>query len=170
VHRQGSSECYDQSQTRKTAAGISIGRSKKKIAQMPEFEMLPENDVREGFFEHEDFIRLLETLADQNLKDFVHFAYLIRWRKGSIESLQWTDFDITNMLLRLRPEATKDNKPNWILLDGILEEIIVRRWERRVVKRKGGSSFISSYVFHRGDGKNSGTSKRRGRLPVRPRV
>lgn len=64
---------------------------------------------------------------------------------------------MNNMLVRLRPEATKENKSNWVPLpEGVLEDLIARRWEKPIVCRKDGTTVISEYVFHRGDGKKFG--------------
>jgi integrase len=141
----------------KLRQAFRLGIRRKKIARMPVFELLREDNIREGFFEHDEFLSLRDACADEDLKDFWTFAYYIGWRKGSIEALKWTDFDLNNMLVRLRPEATKENKSNWVPLpEGVLEDLIARRWEKRIVSRKDGTTVISEYVFHRGDGKKFG--------------
>src|SRR5215831_8321655 len=59
--------------------------------------------------------------------------------------------------VHLRPEATKENKSNWVPLpEGVLEDLIARRWEKHTVWGKDGTTVISEYVFHRGAGKKFG--------------
>jgi hypothetical protein len=44
--------------------------------------MLWENNVRKGFFEHGDFIKLREALPE-HLRGFITFAYKTGWRLGT---------------------------------------------------------------------------------------
>lgn len=124
---------------------------------MPVFELLPEDNIRQGFFEHAEFLALLDGTDDEDLKDFWTFGYYLGWRKGSIEALEWTDFDVNNLLLNVRAETTKERKANWIRLpEGPLEDLFVRRWTKRQFKRADGTTALSKYIFHRGDGKRFG--------------
>ena len=65
-----------------------------------------------------------------------------------------------NLLMRLRAKSTKENQANWIPLEGELEDIILRRWQQRIVKCADDTTLISRYVFHRGDGKKFGDSEK----------
>jgi len=51
---------------------------------------LPENNVRQGFFEHADWHRLSEHLPWW-LVGFCDFAYYTGWRKSEIAGLKWSD-------------------------------------------------------------------------------
>ena len=52
-----------------------------KVDRAPKITMLKEHNVRKGFFEHEDFLALLDALPDY-LKGFVTFAYVNRLAPG----------------------------------------------------------------------------------------
>jgi len=57
-----------------------------KVNRVPCIPMLNENNVRKGFFEHPQFVALLDALPDY-LKPFVTFGYKIGWRDQEIASL-----------------------------------------------------------------------------------
>jgi integrase len=58
------------------------------VQRVSHFRHLPERNARQGFFEQDEFDRVVENLPDY-LKDFARFAYLSGWRKGEIARLQW---------------------------------------------------------------------------------
>jgi len=57
-----------------------------KIGQIPHIPMLKESNVRQGFFEHDDYLKLMEALPFC-LKSVVTFAYKTGWRKSEILNL-----------------------------------------------------------------------------------
>jgi integrase len=61
---------------------------------------LKENNVRKGFFEHEDYTALLKTLPAE-LRPVLTFAYYTGCRKGEILSLQWSQVDLLERVVRL---------------------------------------------------------------------
>jgi integrase len=105
-------------------------KNKKLIAKVPLIEKFSEKDnVRQGFFMYEDFVRLVSFLPE-DLQDFVRFGYYTGWRHGQIAQLQWSE--VEPEVIRLGPEKVK-NKSGLILpLVGELMEIMARR---RAVQR-----------------------------------
>jgi integrase len=94
--------------------GQSMRRAKKKklITDIPLIEKFSEKDnVRQGFFTHEDFERLVSFLPE-DLKDFVRFRYYTGWRHGQIASLSWSE--VEEDVIRLGPEKVK-NKNGLVL-------------------------------------------------------
>src|SRR5206468_2133668 len=59
---------------------LSLAMSAGKISRKPRFQTLEENNVRQGFLEHGDFLTLLGNLSD-HLKHVVGFLYFSGWRK-----------------------------------------------------------------------------------------
>ena len=55
--------------------------------------MLKENNIRKGFFEHEEYLALKNNLPD-NLKPIITSAYQGAWRKNEILSLTWDKVDL----------------------------------------------------------------------------
>ena len=115
----------------------------------PAFRHLSEKDnVRKGFFSVAEFRSVLSHLPNDGLRDFVLFAYLCGWRKGSIASLKWVDVDLEEGEINLPGEFTKNGDPLKMPVEGELKEVMQRRKETRAVKTKTGTQ-LSSLVFHR---------------------
>ena len=50
--------------------------------------MLNEDNARQGFFEHADFLNLIRNLPSP-IDDAAGFAYICGWRAGEIFGLTW---------------------------------------------------------------------------------
>jgi integrase len=102
--------------------------------------MLAENNVRENFLEHGNFVTLLGNLPEP-VRDLVEFEYLSGWRQGAAKKLEWKDVDLRAGIAYLRIGNSK-NKEAWTLpLTGRLREIIEHRMNNRRLD--------CHYVFHR---------------------
>jgi integrase len=119
-----------------------------RLTKKPHIRKLPEKNVRQGFFEHDEFARIIEHLP-AHLRDYCRFAYLTGWRRGECSSLTWEDVDHRSRLIHLRPERSKNGHARKVALEGELWEIIQRRWNDRVITRKNGTATMPRYVFHR---------------------
>lgn len=78
----------------------------------PEIEdlMLDENDnVREGFLEHERYVRLRDELPDHQ-KLILVIGYHLGMRRGEILKLRWDQVDWDANLIRLEKKQTKGKK------------------------------------------------------------
>jgi integrase len=121
------------------------------LSRAPYIRRLSEkSNERTGFFPEQE-VRAVISHLPADLKDFVLFAYLCGWRKGSIASLRWIDVDLDTGELNLPGQFTKNGESLKMVIEGELVEIIKRRKEERAVKTESGTK-ISSLVFHR-DGK-----------------
>jgi hypothetical protein len=76
---------------------------------VPYIPMLRENNIRKGFFEHEDFIKLRETLPEY-LRDFITFGYKTGWRISEIQNLTWNQVDMTLGIVRLEVGESKNDE------------------------------------------------------------
>lgn len=117
---------------------LRLARRKKLISDLPHIEKFREDNARQGFFERDDFERLVSFLPD-DLQDFVRFAYYSGWRKGEIAQLEWRD--IEGDVIRLRPESSKTKDGRVLVLVGELANIIERRRAERLD--------ATALVFHR---------------------
>src|SRR5262245_43560717 len=102
---------------------FSLAQQAGKLFHRPYIPTLEENNARQGFLEHGDFLRLRQELSDY-LKDPVSFLYLSGWRKGEMQSLEWRDVGAD--VIRLRRENSKNKNPRLLPLRGELAEIVDR--------------------------------------------
>ena len=76
----------------------------------PYIPLLTEHNVRQGFFEHEQFERVRQHLP-AHLRGIVAFAYITGWRTPSeILPLEWRQVDRQAGEVRLDPGATKNGE------------------------------------------------------------
>jgi integrase len=112
----------------------------------PEIEdlMLDENDnVREGFLEHEQYLRLRDELPDHQ-KLILVIGYHLGMRRGEILKLRWDQVDWDANLIRLEKRQTKGKKARNAPLYGEL-----RGWfEMTYSARDPNCPFIVSWKGH----------------------
>lgn len=149
-------DAYIEKRQRKGAAPATVNRAVGLVSQAfnkaiergsveraPKFRHLSEKgNARQGFFEADEFRRLLEHLPDDGLRDFCRFAYATGWRKNEIASLRWGD--IEGNVIRLRSQNAKNREARSLVLDGELTEIIERRKQQRII-----CDTMTEFVFHR---------------------
>jgi integrase len=86
----------------------------KQISAAPYIPKLSEvGNERQGFFETADFEAVAAQLPE-HLRDLARFGFITGWRKGSIESLRWSDVGDGVIYLRaekLQNEETCDGAP-----------------------------------------------------------
>lgn len=117
-----------------------------KIDRVPYIPKLKENNVRQGFFEHADFLTIRDTLPFY-LKGFVTFGYKTGWRFSEITGLTWNQIDLEHGLVRLEPGTTKNDEGRTIYLDEELKLMLKEQWEAR---KKSGK--LTLFVFPGNDG------------------
>jgi len=120
---------------------LSLAYNAGKLSRKPRFQMLIENNTRQGFLDHAEFVALLGNLPDY-LKPIVEFLYLSGWRKGEAQKLIWRDVDLNGKVIRLRIENSKNKEARVLPLTGRLLQLIqdqnrVRRLDCAHVFRNG---------------------------------
>ena len=103
---------------------LDLAVEKKLLARVPVVKKYTENNARQGFFEIDDFERVV-VLLPTDLQDFVRFAYHSGWRRGEIAQLEWRD--VEEEVIRLRPEISKTKDGRLLVLVGDIAEVIDRR-------------------------------------------
>jgi integrase len=151
-------DAYIEQRRAKGAADATINRAthllraayrRAKLSPPPIRHLSEKDNVRTGFFSAAEFRDVLSHLPDDGLRDFVLFAYLCGWRKGSVASLRWVDVDLMGGEINLPGKYTKNGEPLKMPIEGELKELMKRRKEARAVKTDNGT-VISALVFHRG--------------------
>jgi integrase len=134
-----------------------IATRARRLSDAPEIELLPEDNVREGFVEPATFERLVIALPAQ-YQDFSRFGYLTAWRKREIQTLAWSVIVWENeraVRLVLRGRYSKNKTPRPIGISRELADLLARRWAAREYQRPDGTTAVSPFVFHR-DGRPIG--------------
>ena len=111
------------------------------VDRVPHIPMLRENNVRKGFFEHGDFIKLREAMPD-HLQGFITFAYRTGWRLGEVTDLTWDKIDLKRGVVRLDPGEAKNGEPRSVVVDAELLDVLNRQW-----KLRGKSGSVLPFVF-----------------------
>lgn len=124
----------------KRMLNLGAKQTPPKVDRVPVITMLKEDNVRTGFFEVDEFKRLMEQLPEF-LKGPALFAYRSGWRIKEITRLTWDRVDMKSGSVRLDPKQTKSGKGRVFHLDQELTAL----FRDRLSKRKLGCSF----VFHR---------------------
>lgn len=133
-------------------AAFRLGWKRKQVRDMPIFQLLPEDNVRTGFFEHHEFEAVVAQLPEV-YAEVTRFAYLTAWRPGEIKPLRWDAIDRVAGEIRLR--TSKNGRGRCIPLEGELQAVIERQAQRRAYINTGsrrrpgdGQTHLSEYVFH----------------------
>lgn len=109
---------------------FTLGLQSGKLAGKPYIPSLREMNVRKGFFEHEDFIRLKKHLSEY-LQPLVTFAYYSGWRSEEIRSLRWNQVDLKNGCVRLEVGETKNDDGRVLFLTPEIKELLFDMWNKR---------------------------------------
>ena len=121
-----------------------------KLSRKPYIPMLAENNARQGFLDHAEFLTLREVLPAY-LKDPVTFLYHSGWRVSEMRALEWRDIDLLGKIVRLRPEISKNKDGRLLPLEGELMTVFGRAKDQRRLD--------CPYVFH-ADGQKIGDFKK----------
>jgi integrase len=126
-----------------------------KLAVRPYIPLLKEHNIRQGFFEPEEFTRVTHHLPAQ-MRAIVAFAHITGWRTPSeILPLEWRQVDLTAGEVRLDAGTTKNGDgrvfPFTSELRRVLEaqHAVAKEWER-------AHGTIVRHVFYYTTGQKAG--------------
>lgn len=101
-----------------------------RVERVPYVPMLKEDNVRKGFFEHEEYLVVREAISE-HLKDLVMFGYKTGWRVSEITGLTWGQVDLKEGIVRLEVGETKNDEGRIVFMDDEMKEMFLRRWRNR---------------------------------------
>lgn len=102
---------------------LAARQTPPKVHHVPYIPRLAENNTREGFFTHNEFLALKEALPEY-LRTLVTMAYYTGMRKGEVLSLQWEQVDMMEGKITLRGQDTKNKTPRTIYMEAELLEAV----------------------------------------------
>jgi integrase len=113
------------------------------LERMPLFPIrLEENPPREGFFEHDEYLKV-RAHAPASYQDVLDFAYYSGWRRNEILELTWNEVDLTGGVIRLSARRSKTKTGRVLPISAPLRQVLRRRrrarhpGDRRVFRRDG---------------------------------
>jgi integrase-like protein len=106
---------------------------------VPDIEMLEENNTREGFFEHAEYLAMRALLPDHERTILVIAYHLGMWA-GEIINLRWDQVDWKHNLIRLEKKQTKGKQARVAPLHGEL-----RAWLEMAYAARGDCQFLVNY-------------------------
>jgi integrase len=117
---------------------FSLALEAGKILFKPHIPMLAENNIRKGFFEHDQLEALLKQLPE-HLTPVVRFAYITGWRtRSEILTLQWKQVDFRAEEIRLDPGTTKNREGRTFPMTQELRELLEKQKAKHELLRQSG--------------------------------
>lgn len=138
-----------------------------KQIKKPHFPRLAEDNVRQGFFERDEFDRLLAYLPDY-LQPVMEFAFYTGWRiRSEILPLSWDRVDLRHGTVRLYRGTTKSKEGRLIHLPQVLLALLEQQWDLHVrlwpecpyVFPRQGKRILAYYTAWRTARKKAGLPK-----------
>ena len=127
---------------------FSLACQAGRLFVRPHIPMLQERNIRQGFFERDQYQAVLRHLPDE-LRPLITFAYITGWRvRSEVQPLQWPQVDFEAGTIRLEPGTTKNQEGRTFYMTPELRALLVAQWEwTRDLQRRTGR--IIPWVFHR---------------------
>jgi integrase len=114
-----------------------------QLERMPLFpKRLEENPPRDGFFEHQEYLKVRAGLP-QAYQDVLDFAYYSGWRRNEIMGLTWDEVDFGGGVIRLTPRRSKTKTGRVLPISAPVQQVLNRRLRLRRAR--------DARVFHRDD-------------------
>jgi integrase len=104
-----------------------------RFDDIPHFPMLAEDNVRKGFLDHDQFIRLRDALAE-HVRPIFTTGYYTGMRLGELAGLRWHQVKLRDRQILLNPGETKNKEPRIVPLNSellaVLEMELAKRNEK----------------------------------------
>ena len=121
-----------------------------KLVAKPYVPLLKERNARRGFFEPEEFARIVAHLPP-DMQGIAQFAYATGWRTPSeILPLRWAQVDFTASEVQLDPATTKNDEARVFPFTRVLRTLLETQRRRADVLQAGGIDAPYVFCFTRG--------------------
>jgi integrase len=107
-----------------------------RLQRRPYIRSLPEPKARRGFFEKDEYERIVAELP-RPVDDIARFAYICGWRREEIRTLKWENVDRENREVRLY--NSKNGEGRALALDEEAWKLFDKLWEQRRYTRHDGT-------------------------------
>ncbi len=126
----------------------SLGMESHTVLVRPKIPHLTEDNVREGFFEREQFEDIRKKLPEA-IRPVVTFAYITGWRTTSeILPLRWRQIDFQGRTIRLDAGTTKNGEGRVFPFTSELASVLeTQQAHTRAIEKEKG--IVCPWVFHR---------------------
>jgi integrase len=99
-----------------------------KVLLVPKFKMLKEPAPRDGFLDHDQYLKLLEALQEELRVPFV-IGYHTGSRKEEVLSIRLEQVRLKENKIQLRPGTTKNDEGRWLPIYGEMIDAIAKQVE-----------------------------------------
>jgi integrase len=97
------------------------------VEHVPLFpKRLEENPPRDGFFEHDEYVKVRAQLP-RSYQDVLDFAYYSGWRRNEILGLTWDEVDLRGGIIRLSPRRSKTKTGRLLPISPPVQQVLKRR-------------------------------------------
>ena len=145
---------------------FTLATQSGKLLHRPYIPMLRENNVRQGFFERDQYESIRDHLPAA-FRGVAAFAYATGWRTPSeILPLEWRHVDFRVGEVRLDPGTTKNDEGRVFPFTAALRELLEE--QRRQADRLREKGLIARYVFFHFVEMKDGTLGKKSGEPITP--
>lgn len=105
----------------------------QKVARIPRIKLLKETNVRTGFLEYDQYLKLRDELP-AFIRPLYVVAYHVGARRGELASIQWPQVDLQACQIRLHSADTKNEEARTLPIYGEMREWLQLAKEIRDIK------------------------------------